>query len=237
MQEKDSPAHLPPRFVLDWSPIEELLGRKVSPSRFPEEDPWYGFRDQIEGDAWQLVLQSWETRSKELERVAGKWRNTWRRGRSAMRVVQQKSKAGQRIAPRSLFRYAEGMLAALVAPLVAQRGRGRPFSLTWFDSIILWFDSIFPKLECTVNYDRSVYGGQFPEIIFEIIRQISPFLKGRPRVVGLPDRIHLPPVGAEGNQESLNAIGRRMEELRKGERRDAKGRRLLRANELFWRRH
>jgi hypothetical protein len=199
-----------------------LLGCEVSPPRSVGEDAWWGFRSEIEGNAWQLVAQSWETHPMELEKVGQEWRKMYRRGRAALGAVQARFRAQQKIAPGPLIRYIERISAGRFASMFAQRRRGRLSSLTWFDSIVLWFDSVFPGLECRVNYDRSTYRGRFPEIMIEIIRQIGPSIEGRV-VAGLPTGVNVQATDDRSTQAAFNAIGRRIEELRI-ERRDREGR-------------
>ena len=79
-------------------------------------------------------------------------------------------------------------------------------------------------------------GADSPKSSTRSFRQISPHLEGR-HIVGLPSGINVQATDDRAKQAAVNGIGRRIEELRKGERRDSDGRRLLDAGEAFWRRY
>ncbi len=220
MQGQEGPVYVPPRITLDWSPIETLL-RGDAPAYF---------RNLVEEYAWEIVVQAWEAYPTAVEKVDAEWRKLSRRN----------------------------PFVKAFAPMFRRRVRGRPFSLTWFDSLILAFDFHFRNLECKGNSwtNPKSWSGQFPEIIFEIVRQVSPYLwiddieralreagiEKRPALdrgrIRLPSGINIRTLDDEGAKRSaVNAIGRRIHELRKGERRDAEGMRQLGAGETFWKRH
>ena len=234
VQEQDGRAYLPPRFHLKWSPIEELLGCAAPAA----------FRERIEGDAWQLVAQSWEAHPTAREKVAHEWRNLWRR---ALQSIQDRPRAED-----AASRYLRETFAGFVFAFARRGKKGRPSSLTWFDSIILWFDCSFPKLECKGNSSSNPksWSGQFPEIIFEVVRQLSAYLwtdeleralwdagiepAGERGSIGLPSGVNVLGMDDRAKRSALNGIGRRIHELRKGERRDAQGMRQLDVGESFW---
>lgn len=219
---------VPPFISLRWAPIEELL-KCAAPD---------GFRKWAEGYAREIVVQAWQAHPTPQEKVAHEWRNLWRRSVSAVHAIQRKTRSGDIISAKDAQAVTQFLLMRLIEPRGRDRRRrgGRHYSLTWFDSLVLLFDFSFPNLECKVNSHRNVYRGQFPELIYEVIRQIGPSINERGRI-GLPSGINIRALENAGDKRSaLTAIGRRIDELRKGEQRDAEGIRQLRAGEAFWRR-